>query len=356
MTEIYVERAPGDLVAVRPSAYETEDVLQHLVEQHPDLLAGRQMGGDEPRRWLLIGREVGVPIEADGPDWYWLDHLFIDQDAIPTLVEVKWSSDTRIRREVVGQMLDYAANAAAYWPVDRLRGADHLVGEKLGIDDPDTFWRRAEENLRSGRLRLVFLADEIPTGLQRIIEFLNENLTNAEVFGVSVALYEGDGIRAFVPRVVGQTARALAKPGTTDDRGFDDWLTDASPDFLRCLELLDGWATDNGLDIGTTKVNRKISVDRVTIVSASPRWDYVQPCLPVLLRSADGEALREKVRVTVSTTLGARSTADYPMLATTAVAEHWPEFRDQVLEPLRATALTQSLDFATYSRTDAAEA
>ena len=28
----------------------------------------------------------------------------------PTLVEVKRSSDTRIRREVVGQMLDYAAN------------------------------------------------------------------------------------------------------------------------------------------------------------------------------------------------------------------------------------------------------
>jgi hypothetical protein len=29
---------------------------------------------------------------------------------VPTLLEVKRSSDTRIRREVVGQMLDYAAN------------------------------------------------------------------------------------------------------------------------------------------------------------------------------------------------------------------------------------------------------
>src|SRR5712692_1756730 len=58
---------------------------------------------------------------AEGGGGRWpVDHLFLDQDAIPTLVEVKRSSDTRIRREVVGQMLDYAANAVVYWPVDHL--------------------------------------------------------------------------------------------------------------------------------------------------------------------------------------------------------------------------------------------
>jgi hypothetical protein len=38
----------------------------------------------------------------------------LDQDAIPAIVEVKRSTDTRIRREVVGQMLDYAANSVVY--------------------------------------------------------------------------------------------------------------------------------------------------------------------------------------------------------------------------------------------------
>jgi hypothetical protein len=47
--------------------------------------------------------------------------MFLDQDAIPTLVEVKRSSDTRIRREVIGQMLDYAANGAQYWGEGALR-------------------------------------------------------------------------------------------------------------------------------------------------------------------------------------------------------------------------------------------
>jgi hypothetical protein len=30
--------------------------------------------------------------------------------------------DPRIRREVVAQMLDYAANCVQYWPIDTLRG------------------------------------------------------------------------------------------------------------------------------------------------------------------------------------------------------------------------------------------
>jgi hypothetical protein len=47
--------------------------------------------------------------------------LFLDQDAIPTLVEVKRSTNTDIRRKVVGQLLDYAANAVAYWLVEVLR-------------------------------------------------------------------------------------------------------------------------------------------------------------------------------------------------------------------------------------------
>ncbi len=61
--------------------------------------------------------------EAQGSDRWSVDDLFVDQDAVPTLVEVKRSSDTRIRREVVGQMLDYAANAVAHWELERIRAS-----------------------------------------------------------------------------------------------------------------------------------------------------------------------------------------------------------------------------------------
>jgi hypothetical protein len=101
--------------------YELEDHLQELIERHPNLLAGDQVNPDAPRRWLMLSREAGLASEEDGADRWSIDRLLLDQDAIPTIVEVKRSSDSRIRREVVGQMLDYAANAVTYWNLGLLR-------------------------------------------------------------------------------------------------------------------------------------------------------------------------------------------------------------------------------------------
>src|SRR5215210_6280547 len=111
----------GELVEMNERGYDTEDLLQGYLADHPDLLAGDQINDVEPRRWLLISREMGVPSEEGTSDRWSADHLFLDQDAIPTIVEVKRSTDTRARREVVAQMLDYAANGVLYWPLDRLR-------------------------------------------------------------------------------------------------------------------------------------------------------------------------------------------------------------------------------------------
>ena len=105
------------------TAFEKEDILQVLIEQYPELIPGDQINPDNPRRWLLVKREMGIPKEEMGNDHWSLDHLLLDQDGIPTFVECKRSTDTRSRREVVAQMLDYAANGTTYWAMDRLRQA-----------------------------------------------------------------------------------------------------------------------------------------------------------------------------------------------------------------------------------------
>src|SRR5262249_20940385 len=99
---IFLIQSGGGLVEMKEQPYDTEPVLLELLAKYPNLLAGDQMDGAAPRRWLLVSREMGVPSEEEGGDRWSLDHLFLDQDAIPTLIEVKRSSDTRIRREVVG--------------------------------------------------------------------------------------------------------------------------------------------------------------------------------------------------------------------------------------------------------------
>ena len=111
----------GPLVEMNEEAYDSENLLQELPAQYPNLLAGDQVSTLDPRRWLLISRERGLPSEEGSGNRWSVDHLFLDQDAVPTIVEVKRSTDTRIRREVVGQMLDYAANAVVYWPVEAMR-------------------------------------------------------------------------------------------------------------------------------------------------------------------------------------------------------------------------------------------
>jgi hypothetical protein len=224
---IFLVRGDDDLVEMRETPYEAEDVLQALIAKFPSLLAGDQYAGSTRRRWLLVGREAALPDDEDAAGRWSVDHLFLDQDAVPTLVEVKRSSDTRIRREVVGQMLDYAANGVVYWPLEQLRelfarqcerdGLDPIsvVGEVASNDaDVEEFWGRAGDNLRAGKVRMVFVSDEIPRELARVVEFLNGQMNPAEVIAIEIKQYLGDGgMKTLVPRVIGQTAEVEARKG-----------------------------------------------------------------------------------------------------------------------------------------------
>ncbi len=214
----------SDLVEMREQAYDSEALLQELLARYPALLAGEQVNPQAPRKWLLVAREAGVPDQDDGSSRWSVDHLFLDQDAVPTIVEVKRSSDTRIRREVVGQMLDYAANAVAYWPIDRVRMMFETTCQEQGISpeavleeyldqsgDITDFWMRVKTNLEAGRVRLVFVADVIPPELQQVVEFLNRQMNPAEVLAVEVKQFVGQGSKTLVPRVLGQTMEAQAR-------------------------------------------------------------------------------------------------------------------------------------------------
>ena len=63
---VYLIQEDGGLVEMTERAYDSEDLLQELLAQYPNLLAGDQMDGLEPRRWLLVSREVPLASEEDG--------------------------------------------------------------------------------------------------------------------------------------------------------------------------------------------------------------------------------------------------------------------------------------------------
>lgn len=217
----------GEAFPMEEKPYDAEKALQQLLAEHPDLLAGDQMESIAPRRWLLIRREMKIPSTEEGSGRWSVDHLFLDQDAIPTLVEVKRGTDTRLRREVVGQMLDYAANAVVYWPAEQIRAQfeantdapDDALSNFLDEDtEAEEFWEKVKTNLQAGKIRMVFVADVIPSELRRIVEFLNEQMDPADVVAVEIRQYVGGGMTTLVPRVVGQTARK--KPPV---KKWEDW-------------------------------------------------------------------------------------------------------------------------------------
>ena len=77
--------------------------------------------------------------------------------------------------------------------------------------DPEEFWRKVKTNLQAGKVRLVFVADEIPAELRRIVEFMNGQMDPAEVLAVEIKQYVGEESKVLVPRVMGQTVEAQRK-------------------------------------------------------------------------------------------------------------------------------------------------
>jgi hypothetical protein len=219
---------------MQPAQFANEDDFQRLLSRFPALLVGDQIDPENPRRWVLVKREQTISTDEAGAAQWSIDHLFLDQDGIPTLVEIKRQSDSRIRREVVGQMLDYAANCATYWSIDMLQSgfektcefaqqsSEAVLTELIGPDKLEGFWERVKTNLQAGRIRLLFVADIIPLELRRIVEFLNEQMDPAEVLAIELRQFTGEGgLKTIVPMVFGQTQEAAKKRNVATGQRWD---------------------------------------------------------------------------------------------------------------------------------------
>lgn len=264
-----------ELIEMTEQTYGLESHLQEWIAQHPALLAGDQMNTENPRRLMLIGRELGIPSELDGWGRWPIDHLFIDQDAIPTIVEAKRSSNPEIRRQVVGQMIDYAANAVRYLPISSIRSRfestciedksepSEKLRDLLGLDaDPEErteqFWELVESNLQAGRIRLIFVGNIIPAELRRAVEYLNDQMRDAEVLAVEVKQFKGEGVTTLVPRVIGQTERAQQKKTSSsttvkrvqsEQTFFAELRAARTPDEVSAVRRFYEWAMERGIQI-----------------------------------------------------------------------------------------------------------
>jgi len=223
---------------MKSTEFKSESDLQRIIALNPNLLA-REWSGEEERDLFLVKREQPTQVSEDASNSFSLDHLLVDEDGIPVLVEVKRSSDTRIRREVVAQMLDYACRATA-WNSENLQKSFMKNNPGL-VDDPrfdESFWNDVSANLKAERMRLVFAADQIPDTLRILIEFMDRAMKNIEVYGVELKQYKSGDVDLLAKSLVGNSFLANPKPATTKKR----WEEDSVPAFLQ--SVYGEWASD----------------------------------------------------------------------------------------------------------------
>lgn len=220
MGKVYVVNHDGSTTAMKGIRCENEELeLQRLLEKNPDLIPGEQVNQSDPSRWLIIKREMPVPDPSSGIGRWSIDFFFSDQDAMPTFIECKRCNDTRARREIVGQILEYAANGHYYWSKDDIRqyAEDFAKAHGLSIEeemnrlkpeDPeqvDDFFQRIQDNLRVGKIRLIFFLDEAPNELKSIVDYLNKQMERSEVLLVEARQFEYDKMRVVAPTLFGYT-------------------------------------------------------------------------------------------------------------------------------------------------------
>lgn len=267
MTEpIFLKNKEGALIPLTETLYEKEEDLQKMLANHPELIYSIS---DQIPQLLLIAQEAGIPGEDGANDDFSLDHIFVDFDAKPTFVEVKRSTDTRIRREVIGQMFDYAAHARAYWTADKIQIMYKATCQKNGQNpetvlqsfigeerNPDQFWEQFMTNLKGGNIRLIFAADTIPKRLQLIVEFLRDYMDPCEVRALEIRQFLGqDNLQMIAPHYVGGSVKAdmrksstLEKRRWTEEAFMEKLSRDRPENEVRFVNKIFTWAKQRNIE------------------------------------------------------------------------------------------------------------
>lgn len=309
MPSLWVRGEDGQLVPLEATSYAAEADLQVLLAEHPELLAGDLLDPDRPRRWLLVQRELQIAFDSPEDSTRWsLDHLFLDQDGVPTLVEVKRSSDARVHREVVAQMLDYAASFRVNWPMEQLRSTWEATCDQRGVQpgddlvtlledtglEPDQFWSAVATNIAANKLRLLFVGDRLPARLVRIIEYLNEEMANTEVLGIEIVPHStgapDEPMTAYAADLRGRTAAVAQRKQPSERRTraeFDamvrtrhgEQAVAAVARLVTSAEALGGWPT-----IGTDTRNPQLFLNFDTALPRRPIW-------PIAIGSRPGKVM-----------------------------------------------------------------
>jgi hypothetical protein len=267
MAKIVIEQADGTPRVVKDKPFDLERVLQDNIKRLPDLIPIEEATG-EPVRLLPIGIEVGVPTGA-------MDLLLLDSAGVLTIVETKLAKNPESRREVIGQVLEYAAYISEWGLEEIERHAEQFLGSDeadgdykdlafedalakfLGLTEGDTealgnYLDRLSQNLKAGKLRLIVATDRLVETARKTITFVN-TYSSFEIYLLQITCYEDDDrTRVYVPSLHGYARKVPVTPQRTHEEwtwekyeaelGWSEEQVRRAQDLLGRLEAVSkGW-------------------------------------------------------------------------------------------------------------------
>lgn len=230
-----------------PRPFRDEATLHSLIEENPQFLP---LAG-APRR-AVLGSEVQL---GTG----YADILAFEPSGRPAVVEVKLASNPQARREIVSQVLAYAAflqghsvRALEQGPLRRFlqnSGHDSILEAVKALDqegavDDESFESSMQEFLDGGSFRLVLVLDEVPAELERVVAYL-DSVTIAEltIDLIVLRVYEVNGAQVALPHRISphiDTTVKYANPSSTRSGASKGILSDGADTFKASVETTTG--------------------------------------------------------------------------------------------------------------------
>jgi hypothetical protein len=217
MTLVLVDgEAPAMLMARVPQGEaRLERTLRDMIFDHPAIVPVHEL---DPS----YGRLFTVAKELTLPGVGFVDVVLADERGRLVVIECKLWRNPQARREVVGQILDYAREFARYSYEDLQRQISvatrrqgnvlYQLARDAGSQlDEAAFVDRVSRDLTAGRFLLLVVGDGITEGTRRIGEYLHDQPGLAFEFGlIEMAEYrftEPNGVERtiFQPRILTQT-------------------------------------------------------------------------------------------------------------------------------------------------------
>lgn len=250
----------------RESGKYDEAWLQRLLSAHPQALPIAEI---EPFLEGAIPVCIELPTNAGS-----IDLVMVSARGDVVLVECKLWRNPQARREVVGQIIDYAkelprlsydgfeAAIRKTEPASGIEKADSLYkrtgAEAAGVDEAK-FVDAVIRNLRRGRFLLLIVGDGIQEGVENIVEFLQQHAgMHFTLALVEIAIFKSTQDGYLVqPRILAKThmvprgvvsidddrvmIRPDPRPGSVNGRKTAEPRTSISPSISeeRLFELLD---------------------------------------------------------------------------------------------------------------------